>query len=180
MEQQEPTSTLLAHERITSGGTPERWMFFVHGFLGKGQNWRSFARRLVERKPAIGAVLVDMRLHGNSRGMKGPHTLAAAANDIILLRATFAENVTAILGHSFGAKVVLKFLELDHGSIDSAWLVDFTPWRSADKQGASQTIAVLNLLSPLVHESFTSREAFIAALEKNGLPCATAQWLSMN
>lgn len=45
---------LLAYEEIIvrgaldTGVTPDRTACFVHGLLGSGRNWRSFARRLAE------------------------------------------------------------------------------------------------------------------------------------
>src|SRR5690606_41911913 len=70
---------LLAHEFVASpagGGAREgagegarenpRWMLFLHGILGRRSNWRSFSRRWVAARPGWGAVLVDLRGHGDS------------------------------------------------------------------------------------------------------------------
>ncbi|HXW59933.1 MAG TPA: hypothetical protein VEK06_00185, partial [Myxococcota bacterium] len=75
----------LAHERIVINEKPRRWIFFVHGFLGKGQNWRTFAHRLVSINPDWGAVLVDLRLHGKSQDFSEPHSLTEAALDVLSL-----------------------------------------------------------------------------------------------
>ncbi len=47
---------------------PDRWLGFLHGILGSGANWRTFAKQIVTAKPEWGALLVDLRLHGESRG----------------------------------------------------------------------------------------------------------------
>src|SRR4051812_24710793 len=60
---------ILAHTRVAAPGrTPERWLLVLHGIYGAGRNWGSIARRLVEARPEWGAVLVDLRMHGQSRG----------------------------------------------------------------------------------------------------------------
>ena len=48
----------------------------------------AFARRLVEGFPSWQVVLVDLRCHGESaglQGMRGPHTVEAAAADVTRL-----------------------------------------------------------------------------------------------
>lgn len=171
---------LLAHERIRGQEIPNRWIFFVHGFLGKGQNWRSFARRLVDRKPDLGAILVDLRLHGDSKEILGPHSLKKAAQDLIALVQSFKEPVRGIVGHSFGAKVVLHYLQYKEQELRHAWLIDFTPWSILDKKSASTTYEILRIMDALKNKVFKSREAFIEELKAIGIPKKTAQWLSMN
>ncbi|HZW89380.1 MAG TPA: hypothetical protein VFF12_09900, partial [Myxococcaceae bacterium] len=75
----------LAHTELTAGqNRPERWVLFLHGLLGRGGNWRSFGRRWVETHPTWGSVLVDLRLHGDSRaGFTPPHTVPGAAADVL-------------------------------------------------------------------------------------------------
>lgn len=171
---------MLAHERIVAQEKPEQWMFFIHGFLGKGQNWRSFAQKFVSKKPKWGAVLVDLRLHGNSTNFKEPHTLKEAALDVLSLRSTFLEPVPAILGHSFGAKVALRAVDMAEEPFRIAWLIDFQPWAQNNIESASSTYKVLKILASIEHKIFKSREAFIVSLERAGLSRPTAQWLSMN
>lgn len=174
-------NNLLSYERIThSNSNPAHWIFFIHGFLGSGSNWRTFARRLVDRKPDFGAVLLDLRMHGNSQDLSPPHSITTAALDLVKLTQEFAEPVHAVLGHSFGAKVALSFVELFHENLKTAWLVDFMPWASDQKNSASSTYSILALIEPLTHEIFSSRQAFITRLESAGLDKATSQWLAMN
>src|SRR5689334_4335188 len=98
-------ASMLAHSLVRSDkAVPERWMLFLHGALGSGSNWRSFARRLVEDLPQWGAVLVDLRMHGASQDLKPPHTLRAAAADLALLETALDRPVRGVLGHSLGGK----------------------------------------------------------------------------
>src|SRR5438045_3613951 len=45
-------------------------MLFLHGIFGTGGNWRTIARRWVALRPTWGAVLVDLRMHGRSQGLR--------------------------------------------------------------------------------------------------------------
>ena len=60
-------------------------------------------------------VLVDQRNHGQSAELSGfnpPHTLEAAAQDLIdLIQQKFAgQHVSVIAGHSLGGKTTLEYL----------------------------------------------------------------------
>lgn len=58
---------MLAHGIVTSrSADPDRYMLFLHGILGTRANWRGIARRFVDARPGWGAVLVDLREHGES------------------------------------------------------------------------------------------------------------------
>jgi len=168
----------LSYERI-GHSSPSQWIFIVHGFLGRGANWRTFARNLVKQKPDWGAVLIDLRMHGASQNFTDPHTIAAAAEDLVRLCEEFSEPIGGVLGHSFGAKVALKFVEIAPEKLHVAWIVDAVPW-ALNTTHASSTYTVLNILEPLTYETFLSRKNFIAKLEHAGLDRATSQWLAMN
>jgi len=104
---------LLSSAIVTAkDASPDRWMIFLHGILGSGANWRTFAKQVTSARPEIGALLVDLRLHGDSlAGFAPPHTLEAAATDIVETIASMPAvrgNVRAILGHSFGGKVGIE------------------------------------------------------------------------
>jgi len=170
---------ILNYERISSSPHPRCWMFFIHGFLGTGANWRSFARKLVEAKPTMGAVLIDMRLHGKSQDFLAPHSISSAAQDLIKLAHEFNEPVRAILGHSLGAKVALKFVELFHENLDIAWLLDFAPWAS-NKKNSSYIYNILDILENLKNTSFYSIQDFVNILKSHNISQEIAQWLAMN
>ncbi|MEO0604254.1 MAG: alpha/beta hydrolase, partial [Myxococcota bacterium] len=92
-------------------------MWFVHGILGQGRNWRSFAQRWRAGDAARSAVLVDLRNHGGHPPASPPHDLAACARD---LQGHIAREgmPSTLVGHSFGGKVVLQWLG-DHAPSDS-------------------------------------------------------------
>ena len=99
-------------------------MLFLHGILGTRANWRGIARRFVEARPEWGAVLVDLREHGDSLGLPAPHSLHAAAEDVAELERSLAVPVEGALGHSFGGKVVLEWLRSRQGLHTEAWTID--------------------------------------------------------
>src|SRR5262249_29207383 len=115
----------LYHERIArSDAAPARWLALTHGIYGAGSNWRSVARKLNERRPEWGGVLVALRQHGRWEPGAPPHTIAACADD---LRALCGElgGVEAIAGHSFGGKVALATRPLV--APRQTWVLDASP-----------------------------------------------------
>src|SRR5262249_44189189 len=134
----------LHHERIArSETTPSRWLALTHGIYGAGSNWRGIARKLNERRPEWGVVLVDLRQHGRSEPGAPPHTIAACADD---LRALCGElgGVEAIAGHSFGGKVALATRPLV--APRQTWVLDASP--SARPGAAADTSIPRGALPP--------------------------------
>lgn len=171
---------MLAHSVVTpKAGDPERYMLFLHGILGTRANWRGIARRFVEARPGWGAVLCDLREHGDSLGLPAPHTLAAAAADVRELERQLGLPVRGALGHSFGGKVVLQWLGDRGGEPTEAWVIDASPSMRESDGDATATTEVLRVLGELP-KHWPSREAFVAAVTKAGQPPAVAQWLAMN
>jgi esterase len=170
----------LAHALVTApGAQPERWMLFLHGILGSGANWRTFARQIVAARPTWGGVLVDLRLHGESQGMAPPHTVAAAARDVAELAATLPGPVRGVLAHSFGGKVALSYAR-DHGaSLDELIIVDATPGPRPDGRGSESTRHIVELLTTLPPE-LADRSAFTSWIEERGVSRPIAMWLAMN
>lgn len=158
-------------------------MLFLHGILGRRANWRSLARRWLERRPGWGAVLVDLREHGESQGFSGPQTVAAAAADLLpLVRAVEAEQggrVAGILGHSFGGKVAIAgaaALRSVDRAVDELWVLDAPPGpRDHSREGL--TDGVFAVLGRLGHD-YPSRVAFTEAVIAAGLSKPLAQWLA--
>jgi pimeloyl-ACP methyl ester carboxylesterase len=171
----------LAYTELTEGPhPPERWVLFLHGLLGRGGNWRSFARRWVETHPSWGAVLADLRLHGESRtGFAPPHTVAAAAADVLGLIQSLPGPVQAAVGHSLGGKVVLAAQRRSGQRIPTAVVLDASPSARPRGTGSEQSRDVLALLRRLPGE-YATRADFVNAVEAGGQPRAIAQWLAMN
>ena len=154
-------------------------MLFLHGILGTRANWRSVARRIVDADPAWGAILVDLREHGDSLGQPPPHTLRACVADVAELVDALGVNVGGALGHSFGGKVVLEWLATRDGLDTSAWVVDSTPSPREFEGNDSVATDVLKILGTLPTR-WDSRESFVEAVVESGQPAPIAQWLSMN
>ncbi len=170
----------LAHTELTQGPrTPERWVVFLHGLLGRGGNWRSFGRRWVEKHPTWGAALVDLRLHGDSRtGFAPPHTVRAAADDVLALVPALPGPVEALVGHSLGGKVVLAIQRASGQRFPRAVVLDASPAARPDGLGSEQSRDVLALLARLPR-TYATRTDFVAAVEAGGQPRPIAQWLAM-
>jgi len=169
----------LHHERISrSDHAPSKWLVMTHGIYGAGSNWRGIARKLNERRPEWGIVLVDLRQHGRSEPGTPPHTVAAAADD---LRALVTElgDIAALAGHSFGGKVVLATRALV--SVEQTWMLDASPSTRASylTDRGNSVMRVLELLERLP-KTWQKREEFVAAVQAEGHELGLAQWLAMN
>lgn len=170
---------MLAHSLITAkSADPRQIMLFLHGILGSRANWRGISRRFVESRPNWAAVLVDLREHGDSLGLTGPHSMATAVEDLTALERSLPLPTSGALGHSFGGKLTLEWLR-SRQSPTEAWVIDASPSSGADDPDSSATAAVLSTLSALPR-AWQSRDAFVDALVAAGQPKAIAQWLAMN
>jgi len=188
----------LAHALVTApslpaGGMPARWMLFLHGILGSGANWRTFAKQIVAAQPSWGAVLVDLRLHGESQeGFAPPHTVAAVARDVMDLITTLeatgggarggaggGARVRGVLGHSFGGKIALELARQRDFDLDQLFMIDSTPSARPDAKGSESTRHIIDLLTNVPTE-FPDRAAFTAWIEERGVSRPTAMWLAMN
>jgi pimeloyl-ACP methyl ester carboxylesterase len=171
---------VLAHGIETSrSADPDRYMLFLHGILGTRANWRGIARRFVEARPRWGAILVDLREHGDSLGLSGPHTVRAAAADLTELEVSLALPIGGALGHSFGGKVVLEWLRSRQGQLTEAWTIDSSPSPIGADRNTSATAEVIRTLEALPRQ-WASRDAFIVAMVEAGQPPPIAKWLAMN
>jgi esterase len=161
---------------IVAEPSTTKTLYVLHGIFGSGRNWSSVIRRFTRAKPEWAARLVDLRQHGDSQGFPPPHTIEAAAHDLIDLARHNQESPNAILGHSFGGKVALMYAR-EHGTtLDQVWVIDSTPEaRAAD--GSAWTM--LQLLRTVPRE-FASRDQLIQMLVGFRIPMPTAQWMATN
>ena len=177
-----PHFELLTRE---GGEPPTRWLLVLHGIFGSGKNWRTIARRLVDRRDRWGAALVDLRMHGASQGAPGPHTIAAAAADLAALDAVLAADgkpVEAVMGHSLGGKVALRYAAERARPLSQVWVLDSDPSPKPDAmagKGLGAVVRVLEMLEALPAE-YGDRKAFIEQVVTRGFDRALAQWLAMN
>lgn len=166
---------------------PDRYLLFLHGILGSGANWRTFARQIIGAKPEPdvdpvtdwGALLVDLRLHGESVGFAPPHDLTSVAADI--LPSLGGRVPKAVIGHSFGGKVGLELARQlrDTAPLTHVFVIDSTPSARPDGRGSSGVKHIVELLSELPQE-FPDRGAFQTWAEERGVSRPTAMWLAMN
>jgi len=171
---------VLAHSLVTAkSADPAKFMLFLHGILGNRANWRGIARRFVATRPDWGAVLVDLREHGDSLGLQAPHDLQAVTDDLAELERSLNLTIGGAIGHSFGGKVVLEWLRSRANRITEAWVIDASPSPSNSNADTSATAGVLRALDNLPRD-WPSREAFVASLVDAGQPRGIAEWLAMN
>lgn len=164
----------LHHERI-AGEAPQAWAVIAHGIYGAGGNWRTIAKQLVEKRPDWGCILIDLRQHGRSEPGDPPHTLAACAEDVVALVDSLDIPVRALIGHSFGGKVMLaaRSALADVQTI----VMDASP--SAGMRENNGAEAVLRMMESLP-SMWPSRDAFIEAVIAGGHSKPLAQWLGTN
>lgn len=163
-------------------------MCFLHGILGSGANWRSFARKWLAQRAAAGegdwgAVLVDLRDHGESQGFEGERTVAAAGADLVELARALTQGqggrLAGVIGHSFGGKVAIAAAEQLRAvglGLDELWIIDAPPGprMQAWDGGSEQVLAVLEQLPG----RFESRAEFVDAVVAAGISKPIAQWLA--
>jgi pimeloyl-ACP methyl ester carboxylesterase len=153
-------------------------LFVLHGFFGSGRNWAGVARGIVRSRPDWEAVLVDLRLHGDSLDAPPPHDLTACALDVARLSASLGPTggPTALLGHSFGGKVALVAADRCDPAPAQAWIVDSTPAPGRTGAGA---LKMMDLLTRLPAR-YAERRAGADAIEAAGFPRFVAEWMATN
>jgi esterase len=167
----------LTHAVVEGERGASKTMAFLHGILGSGSNWRTFAKRFVAAKPDWRAVLIDLRKHGASQDFPPPHTLAACAADLAALEAQIGR-FDGVLGHSFGGKVALEHV-FGRKDLDVAWILDSAPGARPDRRGSESTVQIVKMIGSLP-ERFETRDAFVAYVEQQGVERSMAMWLAMN
>ena len=156
----------MIHFDTIGKGAQTAWI--LHGILGSGRNWRSFARQLAKQHPDWRFVLPDLRNHGQTGPLPGPHRLSDCADDLQALPAP-----DWVMGHSFGGKVAMEWAR-SHGTDQSVWVLDSVPF--ADRSGDSEVLGVLGALdatTPPVPERRDLRQQ----LEDQGLQGFLIDWL---
>ena len=167
----------MLHFDTVAGPEASRALVVLHGILGRGKNWRSLARRLVAAAPAWAAVLVDLRLHGDSRDVLGPHDLAAAARDLDAVAAALPFPVAGVAGHSFGGKVALAWARTR--ALSPVILLDSSPGARPDREGEGAVGAVFRALGS-APGPFPDRRGFTHAMMARGIDEPVARWLALN
>ena len=168
---------MLSHDLIRPSGAVKSWMLFTHGVYGMGRNWNAVARRVAAARPGTGAVMVDLREHGASTGHEPPHTIEAAAGDVVELIGALDAPVDAVVGHSFGGKVMLMLARmLGADAPGEVWVIDSTPAARAPGGSAWEMLSFLRQSSGV----FRTRAMAVTELALRGVDEGTAQWMSSN
>jgi len=155
----------------------DRIAFVLHGILGSGRNWRTFARRLASRAPSWTFVLVDLRNHGDSGSAPPPHTIAATADDLAALAARVGRP-QIVIGHSFGGKVAACYAARHPDGLARVWVLDsrLDAVPATDDNEVAQVIEALrDVAVPLQR-----REDLVGALVAQGFSAPLAQWMTTN
>ena len=105
-------------------GNGDKNIIILHGFLGMGDNWKSFAKRLDGVKFKIN--LVDQRNHGKSF-WDDSMSYADMAKDLLLFCNSNKINKPIIIGHSMGGKTAMKFSLLFPERVEKLIVVDIAP-----------------------------------------------------
>ena len=153
----------------------------VHGILGASRHWRSFMRRWTERAPEARLLAVDLRGHGRSPRGDAPHTVAACAGDILGLLRERQLSPTALVGHSFGGKVVLELARQLGGDVREVWVLDSPLGVRAGSPdpGQDQVGRLLDACGALPAPGMR-REDVVSALMAGGQSEGIARWMATN
>ncbi|KAL5227882.1 hypothetical protein ABZP36_016147 [Zizania latifolia] len=192
------TETLAFDEIQLSPEKPSTATAFVlHGLLGSGRNWRSFSRALAselrDRSPSDEwrMVLVDLRNHGRSAGIKGLsplHDMSSAARDLAnLVKARGWTWPDVVVGHSMGGKVALDFAEScsrgEYGeSVDlpkQLWVLDSVPGQVETDNSDGEVERVLQTLASLP-SSLPSRKWVVDHMLNLGFSKSLSEWIGSN
>lgn len=168
---------LLAHEVVGDASAP-RTAYVLHGALGSGQNFRSFARRLQHETPHVRYVLVDLRCHGRSHPAPPPHTLSACARDVSNLAAHLQASPDCVIGHSFGGKVALELARSANRTPALLWVLDSDP--GVQQPGDDHEIRRVIAAVRKVARPIRSRRDVVDAMSSQGMSTMLANWMSTN
>lgn len=193
-------SASLAFEEIfvpspDRGNSTWQTAVVIHGLFGTGRNWRTPIKSLGERacqiaprgSPGWRFLLVDLRNHGRSAEIsdfRGPHSIAAAGDDVIKL-VEREGGVEAVIGHSMGGKVALECARRlgTRGSMEGGqklkqvWVLDSTPGSVPPSGGDVEK--VLSTLRSLPHP-IPSRKWLVAHLQEFGYSRGLSEWMASN
>lgn len=171
-------SFVPAHTVVTAkGAEPGRVVYVLHGILGSGRNWRTMARRFAAARPDTAYVLVDLRCHGKSECPEGPHTVTTAADDLLALHPIVGAP-DEIIGHSFGGKVAVRYVQRHPDSLEQAWVLD----SRLDADDPGEDNEVLNVIRALaqVPVPLADRQDVVTFLQERGFSEMLARWMTTN
>ncbi|MCO5561084.1 hypothetical protein L7F22_014705 [Adiantum nelumboides] len=155
-----------------------------------GIPWRNRGRLQCFQEAGWELVLVDLRNHGNSAGLKHlspPHSIRAAAMDLAdLVRSELRKWPDAVIGHSLGGKVALEFGEscangrFGPSAVNPSqiWVLDSVPGK-LDIEQNGEVERVLKTIQELPNP-LPSRRWLVERLVEGGFSKSLADWLGTN
>jgi pimeloyl-[acyl-carrier protein] methyl ester esterase len=173
------------HYTVKGSGQP---LVLVHGWAMHAGVWQGFNDLLAEH---CMTVKVDLRGHGASKAMEGPHTFERYALDLIGLLEEANLRDAALLGWSMGASLVLKMHELGYCGTGPLVLVGANPslvkrndyenglapvvvrrlfrQLQRDYHGGLRTFLKL-LCTPQEHDRLSADPAYLSAMDTAACP----------
>ena len=172
----------VAHELMTTDEHPGHWMLFLHGLLGRRVNWRSFARSYIARRPSWGAVLVDLREHGDSQGLPGPARSRRLERISSSSRNRWSRRTVGVLEGCSGTASAARLRSSVRADSERSGRESTSCGSSMHRSVLAWTARLddrprVRRRSPGSHPEFESRSAFIDAVIAAGVARSVAQWL---
>ncbi|WP_114782208.1 alpha/beta fold hydrolase [Botryobacter ruber] len=124
-------------------------LLILHGLFGTLDNWQTLAKRLAEN---FNIFLVDLRNHGRSPHAD-EHDYDVMADDVLELIEDLQIPTPAIMGHSMGGKVAMKFALKYPTRLTKLIVVDIAP-----KAYPPHHDEILDALQSVNLETATSRK----------------------
>lgn len=152
----------------------------LHGIFGSGNNWRGFLQKLLEERPDLRVILIDLRNHGESPHFTESNTLMQAAFDVLDLQRVVG-SFQAVIGHSFGGKVALQCANIPfHNEIEEIWVLDASPGpTTTDLNDQNEVVRVLNMLRS-IKLPVDKRSLVKEQLLEKGASMMISQWMTTN
>lgn len=154
-------------------------IYIAHGILGSAQNWRSFAIKWSLNRPETRFVLFDIRNHGRSGPGSKPNTVNACAKDIMELSKEVGPP-DILVGHSFGAKVVLAYLDVCTVTPDQVWLLDSAVGKLDMSDGKKPEVMELIQRIKKIALPLATRKELVSILMASGFSAALSRWMTTN
>lgn len=99
-------------------------MVFLHGVMGFGANWKSFANNFVDN---FEILVFDQRGHGRSFKPETGFSPLDYANDLKNITESLGWSKIVLIGHSMGGRNAVKFAEICPEKVQALVVVDIGP-----------------------------------------------------
>ena len=157
-------------------------VYILHGIMGSRRNWRGFAGILQKARPSWRLVLTDLRCHGHSRDVAGPHSLRAASDDVWRMAQELGLP-DRVLGHSFGGKVALQLAQDNRESVGApwqTWVLDCPMSAVVDEAVDESEVGRVISMLKAIPSPITRRSDVQVYFESVGFSRALSGWMTTN